>query len=106
MKRVGIALGGGGAKGLSHIAFLKALDELKVRPAIIAGTSIGAVIGGFYAAGVSGAGLEQMLETMGFMELSKLVLDFSILSKSAIFTGKRVEEFLARQIPSKNLRRN
>jgi NTE family protein len=100
MKRVGIALGGGGAKGLSHIAFLKALDELKVRPAIIAGTSIGAVIGGFYAAGVSGAGLEQMLETMGFMELSKLVLDFSILSKSAIFTGKRVEEFLARQIPS------
>jgi NTE family protein len=99
MKRVGIALGGGGAKGLSHIAFLKALDELKVRPAIIAGTSIGAVVGGFYAAGVSGAGLEQLLENIGFKELSKIVLDFSILSNSAIFTGKRVEEFLARQIP-------
>ncbi len=100
MKRVGVALGGGGAKGLSHIAFLKALDELQVRPAIIAGTSIGAVIGGFYAAGVSGAGLEHMLESMGFMEISKIVLDFSILSKSAIFTGKRVEGFLARQIPA------
>jgi NTE family protein len=61
MKRVGVALGGGGAKGLSHIAFLKALDELKVRPAIIAGTSIGAVIGGLYASGVSGGGLEQLL---------------------------------------------
>jgi NTE family protein len=103
MKRVGLALGGGGAKGLSHIAFLKALDELKVQPAIIAGTSIGAVIGGLYAAGVSGASLEQLLENMGFKELSKIVLDFSILSKSAIFTGKRVEEFLARQLPSHTL---
>lgn len=92
-------MGGGGAKGLSHIAFLKALDELKVRPAIIAGTSIGAVIGGLYASGVSGGGLEQLLENVGFKELSKIVLDFSILSKSAIFTGKRVEEFLALRIP-------
>jgi NTE family protein len=99
MKRVGVALGGGGAKGLSHVAFLKALDELKVRPAIIAGTSIGAVIGGLYAAGVSGAGLEQLLENIGFKDLSKIVLDFSILSKSAIFTGKGVEEFLARHLP-------
>ncbi len=99
MKRVGVALGGGGAKGLSHIAFLKALDELGVRPAVIAGTSIGAVIGGLYAAGVSGAGLEQLLKTIGFTELSKIILDFSILSDSAIFTGKRVEEFLARRMP-------
>jgi NTE family protein len=99
MKRIGVALGGGGAKGLSHIAFLKALDELKVRPVVIAGTSIGAVIGGFYAAGVSGAGLEDLLQNMGFKELYKIVLDFSILSNSAIFTGNKVEEFLARQIP-------
>lgn len=99
MKRVGLALGGGGAKGLSHIAFLKALDELGVRPAVIAGTSIGAVIGGLYASGVSGAGLEQLLETIGFIELSKIVLDFSVLSDSAIFTGRRVEEFLTRRLP-------
>ena len=100
MKRIGLALGAGGAKGISHIAFLKALDELGLRPAVIAGTSIGAVIGAFYAAGVSGAGLEQLLKTIGFKELYKIVLDFSILSNSAIFTGKRVEEFLARRIPS------
>ena len=99
MKRVGLALGGGGAKGLSHIAFLKALDELEVRPVVIAGASIGAVIGGFYAAGVSGAALEQMLKTVGFKELSKIILDFSILSDSAIFTGKAVENFFARRIP-------
>jgi len=100
MKRIGVALGGGGAKGLSHIAFLKALDELGLRPAVIAGTSIGAVIGGLYAAGVSGTGLEQLLKTIGFKELYKIVLDFSILSNSAIFTGKGVEEFLARRLPT------
>jgi NTE family protein len=54
-KRIGLALGGGGAKGLCHIAFLKALDEMGLKPAVIAGTSIGAIVGAFYAAGVSAA---------------------------------------------------
>src|SRR5580692_6632967 len=52
---VAIALGGGGARGLGHIAALEALDELGVAPAAIAGTSIGAVIGAGYAAGMRGA---------------------------------------------------
>jgi len=99
MKRIGVALGAGGAKGLSHIAFLQALDELGVRPAVIAGTSIGAVIGGFYAAGVSGDRLSQLVKDIGFRDLYKIVLDFSILSQSAIFTGKGVEDFLSREIP-------
>jgi len=100
MKRVGLALGGGGAKGISHIAFLQALDELGVRPTVIAGTSIGAVIGGLYAAGVSGRQLEQLLKDLGFMDLYKLVLDFSFLSNSAIYKGKGVEDFLSREIPA------
>lgn len=100
MKKVGVALGGGGAKGLSHIAFLKALDEMGVRPAVIAGTSIGAVIAGFYAAGVSGSQLEHVVKDMGFKDLYKMLLDFSILSNSAIYKGKGVEEFLARAIPA------
>jgi len=63
MKKIGLALGAGGAKGISHIAFLQALDELGLRPAVIAGTSIVAVIGGLYAAGVSGARLEQLVSS-------------------------------------------
>jgi NTE family protein len=51
---VAIAFGGGGARGLGHIAVLEALDELGVAPTAIAGTSIGAVIGAGYAAGMSG----------------------------------------------------
>jgi NTE family protein len=48
---IGIALGGGGAKGLCHVSMLGVLDELGVRPHMIAGTSIGAIIGAIYASG-------------------------------------------------------
>lgn len=51
---VAIALGSGGARGLAHIPVLEALDELEVKPVAIAGTSIGAVVGAAYAAGMSG----------------------------------------------------
>jgi len=54
MKSVGLALGGGGARGLAHIAVVEALDEMGVKPVAIAGTSIGAIIGAGYAAGMSG----------------------------------------------------
>lgn len=99
MKRFGVALGGGGAKGLCHIAFLKALDELGVRPSIITGTSIGAIIGGFFAAGFTGKELEALLKKIRFTDLSKIVLDFSLFSDSAILKGKGVEDFLAKYLP-------
>lgn len=53
MRSVGIALGGGGAKGLAHIPMLGVLDDLGIRPHRIAGTSIGALMGVLYAAGMS-----------------------------------------------------
>ena len=56
---VALALGGGGARGLAHICVLEAFDELGVSPAAIAGTSIGAVIGAAYAAGIPARDLRQ-----------------------------------------------
>lgn len=53
--RIGIALGGGSARGLAHIPFIEALDELGLRPDVIAGTSIGALVGAGWAAGMKGA---------------------------------------------------
>jgi len=50
-----LALGGGGARGLAHILILEALDELGVKPRAIAGTSIGALMGAAYCAGMTGA---------------------------------------------------
>jgi NTE family protein len=60
--RIGLALGGGGAKGLAHIPMLEALDELGLRPHRIAGTSIGAIIGALYAAGKSGGEIRALVE--------------------------------------------
>lgn len=63
---LGLALGGGGARGLAHIPALEALDELGIRPARIAGTSIGAIFGAAYAAGMSGAEIrEHTVEVLG-----------------------------------------
>lgn len=50
--RIGLALGGGGSRGGAHVGVLKVLEEEKIPIDLIAGTSIGSVIGGFYAAGV------------------------------------------------------
>lgn len=51
---VAVALGGGGARGLAHIVLIEALDELGLKPAAIAGTSMGAIIGAAWASGMSG----------------------------------------------------
>jgi NTE family protein len=59
MKSVALALGAGGARGLAHIAVFEAFDELGIRPVAIAGSSIGAVAGAAYAAGMSGKALRR-----------------------------------------------
>jgi NTE family protein len=61
VKSFALALGAGGARGLAHIAVIEALDEMGVRPAAIAGSSIGAVIGAGYAAGLSGRAMRRHL---------------------------------------------
>lgn len=51
LPRIGLVLSGGGARGIAHLGVLAALDELGIRPARIAGTSSGAIVGAFYCAG-------------------------------------------------------
>jgi NTE family protein len=57
--RIGLDLGGGGARGIAHIAMLEAFDELGLKPAVIAGCSMGALVGACYAGGMSGQDLRQ-----------------------------------------------
>lgn len=64
MERIGLALGGGGARGLAHVVVLEAFDELGIRPHAIVGTSIGAVIGVLYCAGQSAAELRASLDRL------------------------------------------
>ncbi|MFP4111004.1 MAG: patatin-like phospholipase family protein [Desulfonatronovibrio sp.] len=62
---IGLALGSGGASGLAHIVMLEVFDELDIKPSIIAGSSIGSIIGALYASGLSGK------------EIRDIVLQFS-----------------------------
>jgi NTE family protein len=62
--RVALALGGGSARGLAHILMLEAFDELGIRPAAMAGTSMGAICGAAYAAGLSGVEVRAAFEAL------------------------------------------
>ncbi|HEY8261321.1 MAG TPA: patatin-like phospholipase family protein [Methylosinus sp.] len=108
---VAVALGGGGARGLAHIAVLEALDELGVRPVAIAGTSIGAIVGAAYAAGFSGAELRAYAEDLfrNRMRLARRLLrsrarrrarTFSDLAHPALIDAERfLEAFWPQGMP-------
>src|ERR1700722_11394134 len=64
--RVGLVLAGGGAKGGAHVGVLKVLEEMHVPVDCIAGTSMGALVGGGYASGIPAAQLEEFLERINW----------------------------------------
>ncbi len=66
--RIGLVLSGGGARGAAHIGVLKALEEMRVPIDAIAGTSMGAVVGGLYASGMSAAEVERELNTVDWQD--------------------------------------
>jgi NTE family protein len=67
--KVGLVLSGGGALGSAHIGVLKALEEMHIPIDMIAGTSMGAIVGGYYAIGYSPAEIEQLLTTSDWQDL-------------------------------------
>jgi NTE family protein len=64
MKKIGLALGGGGAKGFAHIPILEVFDELGIKPHCITGTSIGGILGALYAAGHSASFIADMINDL------------------------------------------
>jgi len=68
----GLALSGGGARGLAEVGVLQAIDECGLKPSCISGTSIGAVIGSLYAAGMKPTAMLELLSGKGFLNLFRL----------------------------------
>ena len=92
---IGLALGGGAARGLAHIGVLEALSEAGLEPQIVAGTSIGAIAGGFYAAGR----LDELHSLARGLTLRQLLRYLDVnLSGSSLMTGKRLEKTIASHI--------
>lgn len=106
--KIGLALGGGGARGLAHIQVLETLDELGLRPHRIAGTSIGAVMGSLYASGLSGKEIRELVRQWqtprpekrhGILDRHDLrrwaaLLDPSF-GRSGLFKGEKIIRFLS-----------
>lgn len=69
---IGLALGSGGATGLAHIAMLRVFDDLDIQPDRIVGSSIGTVIGGLYAAGLSANEILDIFDDFAGSELNAL----------------------------------
>jgi NTE family protein len=67
--RTALVLSGGGAKGLAHIGVLRALDSLGIRPDLVVGTSMGAVVGALYASGYSGHELDSLARLVPLADL-------------------------------------
>ena len=62
--RIGLALGGGAARGFAHVGVIQVLEEAGIRPTLVAGTSAGSLVAAIYASGKTGAQLQQVAETM------------------------------------------
>lgn len=89
--KLGLALGGGFARGLAHIGVLKVLEEEHIPISFIAGTSVGAVIGAAYASGVSAKELEEIAALVRFRDFARWTL-----SRFGFASNDRMKGFLDR----------
>ena len=98
-KRIGIALSGGSARGLSHIGVLEVLENLGVEISAVSGTSMGAIIGSLYCSGI---GLKEMEDYVSSMDWRSFLLftDFTF-NRMGMINGRRVEEILDKFLDDK-----
>ncbi|MGB3592231.1 MAG: patatin-like phospholipase family protein [Nonlabens sp.] len=96
--KIGLVLSGGGAKGFAHIGVLKVIDSLGIKVDYIAGTSMGAIVGGLYASGYTGKQLDSI---MGKTDFSTLIID-ELPRQSKTFYERRNDEKYAVTLPFKN----
>jgi NTE family protein len=67
--RIGLVLSGGGARGAAHVGVIRALEEMRIPIDAVAGTSMGAVVGGLYAAGLSGNEIAQVFDALDWQDM-------------------------------------
>ena len=98
---LGIALGGGGARGFAHIGVLKILEADGIRPQLLAGTSMGGVISALYAGGFSANDIEdEAAEMANFGNIVKL-LDSDFRNWDHVINNKNVQDYLAKLLDGK-----
>ncbi len=92
-KKLGLALGGGAVLGAAHIGVLRALEECQVEVDVVAGTSIGALVGALYAFGMPWQEIQSITLDMNWLDISRLSL-----SKYGIMNNSKIKQLLKKHL--------
>lgn len=95
-KKIGLALGGGGAKGFAHLGALKVFEKNNIEFDIVSGTSIGALVGALYCAGFKFEEIKKLSDEIPWKKL----LDLSI-PKEGLIKGDKIEEYIRKLLQGK-----
>ena len=96
--KIGIALGGGAAKGFAHIGVIKMLEANGFTPAVVAGTSAGSVVGALYASGMNAFELQEKAVALDELKIRDLQL-----SLGGLILGQKLEDYVNEQVQRKTL---
>jgi NTE family protein len=96
--RIGLALGGGAARGFAHVGVIKALEARGIHPDIVAGTSAGSFVAALYAAGYHGLDLQRV--ALQFEQSS--ITDWSLPSRG-LFKGQALQDFVNREVQQRSI---
>jgi NTE family protein len=95
--RIGLALGGGAARGFAHIGVIKALEAQGIHPDIIVGTSAGSVVGALYASGMDGFSLQRIAMDMDEATISDWAMPFFGKS-SGVLKGEALQDYVNKAV--------
>jgi NTE family protein len=93
--RIGLALGGGAARGFAHVGVLQVLEENGIRPDLVVGTSAGSLVAALYASGHGGRELQQLAETMEEAAITDWTLPFF---NRGMFRGEALARYVDAQV--------
>jgi NTE family protein len=100
LPKIGLALGGGAARGFAHVGVIQVLEEAGIKPDLVVGTSAGSLVAAIYASGKNGAQLQTVAETMEEAALTDWTLPF--LSRGML-RGEALARYVSGQVGGKTI---
>lgn len=100
-KKLGLALGSGGSRGVAHVGLITALEEEGIKPCYIAGSSMGAVVGGVYASGVSAEKMHEIILKLKKRDI--ISINPAAITQMSLLRSGKVRSLLCENLAVKNI---